>query len=317
MSKLSHLDSDGRARMVDVSGKPVTARSATASGRFVTTPEVIALVKGDGLPKADVLATARIAGIQGAKKTSELIPLCHPLPLSSVAIDFEFGDDHIIVTATAKTTGQTGVEMEALTAVAITGLTLHDMVKAVDAAATMTDVRVVAKTGGKSTPRVEPVETVTPNTAIVLVSSTSSANGEHEDTTGPRIAAWLDERHYSTQTEIVADADIHTALHAAVAAHPALIITTGGTGVSPTDRTPEATAAVIDRELPGVAEAIRALGMTKTPTAALSRALAGVAGGTVVVNLPGSPGGVKDGLAVLDELLPHLLAQVAGGGSHE
>lgn len=309
---LSHLDSDGRARMVDVSGKAVTARSATASGRFVTTAEVIALVKADGMPKADVLATARVAGIQGAKKTSELIPLCHPLPLSSVNVDFAFDDTSIVVTATAKTTGQTGVEMEALTAVAIAGLTLHDMVKAVDPAATMTDVRVLEKTGGKSS-RVQ----VTPNTAIVLVSSTRSAAGEQEDTTGPRIAAWLDERHYSTQTEIVADADISTALRAAVAAHPALIITTGGTGVSPSDRTPEATAAVLDRELPGVAEAIRALGLTKTPTAALSRALAGVAGGTVVVNLPGSPGGVKDGLSVLDELLPHLVAQVAGRGAHD
>ena len=309
---LSHLDSDGKARMVDVGGKAVTARSATASGRFVTTAEVIALVKADGMPKADVLATARIAGIQGAKKTSELIPLCHPIALSSVNVDFEFGDDDIIVTATAKTTGQTGVEMEALTAVAIAGLTLHDMVKAVDAAATMTDVRVIAKTGGKSD-----LAVITPNTAIVLVSSTRSAAGTRDDTTGPRIAAWLDERHYSTQTEIVADADIHTALAAAVAAHPAVIITMGGTGASPTDRTPEATAAVLDVELPGVAEAIRALGLTKTPTAALSRALAGVAGGTVVVNLPGSPGGVKDGLSVLDELLPHLVAQVAGRGAHD
>jgi cyclic pyranopterin monophosphate synthase len=170
--------------------------------------------------------------------------------------------------------------------------------------------------------RVEPVETgfrraQSPLTAIVLVSSTRSAAGTQDDTTGPRIAAWLDERHYSTQTEVVADADIHTALAAAVAARPAVIITTGGTGASPTDRTPEATAAVLDFELPGVAEAIRALGMTKTPTAALSRALAGVAGGTVVVNLPGSPGGVKDGLSVLDELLPHLVAQVAGAGAHE
>ena len=309
---LSHLDSDGRARMVDVGGKPVSARSATASGRFVTTAEVIALVRADGMPKADVLATARIAGIQGAKKTSELIPLCHPLPLSSVNVDFVFDETAIVVTATAKTTGQTGVEMEALTAVAIAGLTLHDMVKAVDPGATMTDVRVVEKTGGKSSPAV-----VTPNTAIVLVSSTRSAAGTQDDTTGPRIAAWLDERHFSTQTEIVADADIATALAAAVAAHPAVIITTGGTGASPTDRTPEATRAVLDRELPGVAEAIRALGLTKTPTAALSRALAGVAQGTVVVNLPGSPGGVKDGLSVLDELLPHLVAQVAGGGAHE
>jgi len=313
MTGLSHLDSDGKARMVDVGGKAVTARSATASGRFVTTAEVIALVTADGLPKADVLATARIAGIQGAKKTSELIPLCHPIFLSSVNIDFTLEESSIVVTATAKTTGQTGVEMEALTAVAIAGLTLHDMVKAVDAAASMTDVRVVEKTGGKSDLRVE----ITPNTAIVLVSSTRSANGTQDDTTGPRIAAWLDERHYSTQTEIVADADIRTALAAAVAAHPAVIITTGGTGASPSDRTPEATAAVLDFELPGVAEAIRALGLTKTPTAALSRALAGVAGGTVVVNLPGSPGGVKDGLRVLDELLPHLVAQVAGRGAHD
>ena len=322
MTGLSHLDSDGRARMVDVGTKQVTARSATASGRFVTTAEVIALVRADGMPKADVLATARIAGIQGAKKTSELIPLCHPLFLSSVNVDFEFDENSIVVTATAKTTGQTGVEMEALTAVAIAGLTLHDMVKAVDAKATMTDVRVIEKTGGKSSPRVEPVETgfrqaQSALTAIVLVSSTRSANGEQDDTTGPRIAAWLDERHYSTQTEIVADADIHTALAAAVAAQPAVIITTGGTGASPTDRTPEATASVLDFELPGVAEAIRALGLTKTPTAALSRALAGVAGGTVVVNLPGSPGGVKDGLSVLDELLPHLVAQVAGRGAHD
>ena len=312
MTGLSHLDSDGRARMVDVGGKATTARSATASGRFVTTAEVIALVRADGMPKADVLATARIAGIQGAKKTSELIPLRHPIALSSVNVDFGFDDLSIIVTATAKTTGQTGVEMEALTAVAIAGLTLHDMVKAVDAAATMTDVRVIEKRGGKSDRAA-----VTPNTAIVLVSSTRSAAGTQDDTTGPRIAAWLDERHFSTQTEIVADAEIHTALAAAVAARPAVIITTGGTGASPTDRTPEATAAVLDVELPGVAEAIRALGLTKTPTAALSRALAGVAGGTVVVNLPGSPGGVKDGLAVLDELLPHLVAQVAGGGAHE
>ena len=309
---LSHLDSDGRARMVDVGGKAVTARSATASGRFVTTAEVIALVKAEGMPKADVLATARIAGIQGAKKTSELIPLCHPLPLSSINVDFAFDDNSIVVTATAKTTGQTGVEMEALTAVAIAGLTLHDMVKAVDAGASMTDVRVIEKRGGKSDRA-----TATPNTAIVLVSSTRSAAGTQDDTTGPRIAAWLDERHYSTQTVVVADADIRTALSAAVDSHPAVIITTGGTGASPTDRTPEATAALLTMELPGVSEAIRAAGLAKTPTAALSRGLAGVAGSTIIVNLPGSPGGVKDGLTVLAELLPHLVAQVAGRGAHD
>ncbi len=319
MTELSHLDSDGRARMVDVGHKAVTSRSATASGRFVTTTEVIALVRADGMPKADVLATARIAGIQGAKKTSELIPLCHPLPLTSVTVDFEFDETAILVTATAKTSGQTGVEMEALTAVAIAGLTLHDMVKAVDPAATMTDVRLDTKTGGKTghwTRSDAAAPVATPGTAIVIVSSTRAAAGEYADTTGPVIAAWLEERGYSVQTEVVADAEIALAIAAAVAAHPAVILTTGGTGVSASDRTPEATAVLLDRELPGVAEAIRARGLAKTPTAALSRGVAGVAGGTLIVNLPGSTGGVNDGLTLLDGLLEHLVGQLAGGGAH-
>ena len=327
MSELSHLDSDGRARMVDVGDKAVTARTATASGRFITTAEVIALVKADGMPKADVLATARIAGIQGAKKTSELIPLCHPIPLTSVKVDFAFDGDAIVVTATAKTTGQTGVEMEALTAVSIAGLTLHDMVKAVDPAATMTDIRLDEKTGGKrghwtrdgasvvELPSVvEPVET---GGAIVIVASTSSAAGTREDTTGPVIAAWLQDHGYPATIDVVPDADIRHALSTALAAKPTVIITTGGTGASPTDRTPEATRAVIDREVPGIAEAIRAKGLEKTPTAALSRGLVGIADGTIIVNLPGSPGGVKDGLAVLDTVLDHLIAQVGGGGRHD
>jgi cyclic pyranopterin monophosphate synthase len=324
-SELSHLDADGRARMIDVGDKAVTARTATASGRFVTTEEVIGLVKAEGMPKADVLATARIAGIQGAKRTSELIPLCHPIPLNSVKIDFEFDETGITVTAVAKTTGKTGVEMEALTAVAIAGLTLHDMVKAVDPAASMTDVRLVEKTGGKrghwtrdeavidDEPRV-----IRDRTAAVIVASTAGAAGTREDTTGPVIADWLQREGFAVdRVSVVADADIAHALADVIATAPAVVITTGGTGVSPTDRTPEATAALLDRELPGIAEAIRARGIEKTPTASLSRGLAGVANGTVVINLPGSTGGVKDGLAALNGLLNHLAAQVAGGGPHE
>lgn len=326
---LSHLDADGRARMVDVGAKNVTARSATASGRLETRADVIALVRADSLPKADVLATARIAGISGAKKTSELIPLCHQLALTSVSVDFEFADDAILISATAKTTGQTGVEMEALTAVAIAGLTLHDMIKAVDAAATLTDVRLEFKTGGKhghwtreSASHLETPDAAAsaprPGTAAVLVASTAGAAGEREDTTGPVIRAWLESHGYAVDAvSVVADVDIADALALSLSMAPAVVITTGGTGLSPTDHTPEATSALLDRELPGIAEAIRARGLAVTPTAALSRGVAGTANGTVIVNLPGSPGGVKDGLAVLDGLLDHLVAQVAGGGAHE
>jgi len=308
---LSHVGPDGRARMVDVGDKAVTRRSATARGRFETTQEVLALVRADGLPKADVLATARIAGIQGAKRTSELIPLCHPIALTSVSVDFTLNDDWIEIVATAKTTGKTGVEMEALTAVAIAGLTLHDMTKAVDPQSVLGEIQLIEKTGGRTRPE------VVPGTAAVVVASTRAAAGTRDDTTGPVIATWLAERGYSASVTVVADADVASALDPIIAAGPAVVITTGGTGMSPTDRTPEATAALLDRELPGIPEAIRARGLAHTPKAALSRGVAGTVGGTVIVNLPGSTGGVKDGLAVLDELLEHLVAQVAGGGDHE
>ena len=147
---LTHVDESGAARMVDVSGKEVTAREAVAAGRVVVSPEVVALLRGDGVPKGDALAVARLAGIMGAKQTPTLIPLCHPLAISSATVDLEVADDAVEIVATVRTTDRTGVEMEALTAVAIAGLTVIDMVKAVDKRAVISDVRILAKSGGKS-----------------------------------------------------------------------------------------------------------------------------------------------------------------------
>jgi cyclic pyranopterin monophosphate synthase len=147
---LTHLDDAGAARMVDVSAKDVTARTASASGRVLVSADVVELLRGNGMPKGDAIATARIAGIMGAKRTPELIPLCHPLAVSGVSVDLVVADDAVEITATVKTTDRTGVEMEALTAVTVAALTVIDMVKAVDKAAVITDVRVDGKTGGKS-----------------------------------------------------------------------------------------------------------------------------------------------------------------------
>jgi cyclic pyranopterin phosphate synthase len=148
--RLTHVDSTGAARMVDVSAKDVTHRVATAGGRLLVSPAVVELLRGSGMPKGDALGAARIAGIMGAKRTSDLVPLCHPLPISGVTVDLTVADEAVEIVATVRTTGRTGVEMEALTAVAVAGLTLHDMVKAVDPAAELTGVRLLAKSGGRS-----------------------------------------------------------------------------------------------------------------------------------------------------------------------
>ena len=150
MTGFTHLDDAGAARMVDVTDKDPTARTAVATGRVLVSADVIALLRGDGVPKGDALAVARIAGIMGAKQTPALIPLCHPLALSGVTVDLTVADESVDITATVRTTDRTGVEMEALTAVSVAALTVVDMVKAVDKAAVITDIRVVSKTGGKS-----------------------------------------------------------------------------------------------------------------------------------------------------------------------
>jgi cyclic pyranopterin monophosphate synthase len=148
--RISHLDQSGHARMVDVSGKDVTARQARASGRVLLSERAVRALRAGEVPKGDAIAVARIAGIQGAKKTPDLIPLCHPIGLHAVSVELEVQDDGVAITATTRTADRTGVEMEALTSVTVAALALIDMIKAVDPAAVITDVRVDEKTGGKT-----------------------------------------------------------------------------------------------------------------------------------------------------------------------
>lgn len=150
--RLTHVDEQGAARMVDVSAKQSSTRVAVASGRVLVSADVVALLRGEGVPKGDALGVARVAGIMAAKRTPDLVPLCHPLAITGVEVDLEVLDDAVAITATVRTADRTGVEMEALTAVSVAALTVVDMVKAVDKAAIISDVRVESKTGGKSGP---------------------------------------------------------------------------------------------------------------------------------------------------------------------
>lgn len=150
MTGLTHIDESGAARMVDVSAKEITARTATATGRVLLSPEAVAALRDRTVPKGDALAVARIAAIQGAKRTPDLIPLCHPIGLHGVTAELTVTDDGVLIEVTTKTADRTGVEMEALTAVTVGALALIDMIKAIDPAAVITDVKVVEKTGGKT-----------------------------------------------------------------------------------------------------------------------------------------------------------------------
>ncbi|OHT20752.1 cyclic pyranopterin monophosphate synthase MoaC [Edaphosphingomonas haloaromaticamans] len=149
-TRLTHIDAAGAARMVDVSAKAVTGRVATATGRIVMTAEAARAIRDGAVAKGDVLAVARIAGIMAAKRTSDLIPLCHPLPISGVVVELEVHDDGVTATATTRTTDRTGVEMEALTAVSVALLTIYDMAKALDREMRIEGVRLLAKSGGRS-----------------------------------------------------------------------------------------------------------------------------------------------------------------------
>lgn len=317
--RLTHVDESGAARMVNVAGKSVTVRTAVATGLLRTSPQVVALLRGPGVPKGDALAVARVAAIAGAKRTPELIPLCHPIAVHGVEVDLAVVDAGVSIRVDVRTVDRTGVEMEALTAVAVAGLTLIDMVKAVDKSAQLTDIQIEEKSGGRSGEYRRHAEQTRPavlpagTPATVITCSNRSAAGVRPDDSGAILATGLADWGCTVTGPIVVPDDvsaIQKAISVAVAGGAVVVLTTGGTGVTPTDVTPEATKPLLHREIPGIAEALRKAG---PPTAALSRGLAGTIGQALVVNLPGSPGGVRDGLVVLAPIIGHLVDQARGG----
>lgn len=313
--------------MADVGAKPATARRAAAVGALRMGRKAFALLRAGRLPKGDALGPAEVAGIQGAKRASELLPLCHPLPLDAVTVEFTLDArlPGVRARCVAATVAKTGVEMEALAGVSAALLCVYDLVKPVDPALTVEGIRLAFKEGGKRGHWIHPDEPAAPSLkphlrprlgkAVVITVSDRVSKGRAVDRSGPLLAAGLREMGFKVERPVVVP-DERTEIESLIrrsSQNAVAVVLTGGTGISPRDVTPEAVSSVCDRLIPGVGEALRSSG--GPATAALSRSVAGQLGPCVIVALPGSAGGVRDGLSVLRDLLPHAV-HIARGGDH-
>lgn len=303
--------------MIDVSEKNRTLRSAVAESVLTVSQPVIERIKAGTVPKGDPLEVARVAGIMAAKRTSDIIPFCHPVPIEYIKIEHGITEDRITLTASVKGIYRTGMEMEAMTAAAVAALTVYDMLKMLDDNMEILSVRLLNKRGGKSDFK---DAFATPLKAAVLVMSDSISGGKKTDASGLLIKDRLISQGIDVVSyEIIPDDReliCKTLIKYCDADRVDLVMTTGGTGFSPRDTTPEAMLSVIEREVPGIPETIRAYGQERTPYSMLSRAKAGLRGNTLIVNLPGSKRGVQESL---DALLPGMLHafQMMWGGAHE
>jgi len=300
--------------MRDVHRKPSSLRRAVASSSVRMRAETIALVRAGSGPKGDALAAARIAGVLAAKDVSRLIPYCHPVRVDHVAIDFELTDESVAISCAVTAVDRTGVEMEALGGASIAALTLYDMLKPVDDALVIGETRLVKKSGGQSDFEERFDQALT---AAVIVVSDSTAAGQREDRSGRAIAERLREQAVEVEELLVVPDEperLEAELRRLVGQKRDLIVTSGGTGLGPRDRTIEAVARVIERPVPGIAEAMRAHGYQRTPRAVLSRSLAGVSGRTLILTLPGSTRGAQESLDAIWPGVLHIFPMIWGGG---
>lgn len=323
---------DGAAfRMIDVGAKRVTRRAALAVGWISMSEEAFVKLRDGTLSKGDALALAEIAGISGAKAAAQTIPLCHPLPLDRVGVVFRLDETERRAYAYCQAVAhaRTGVEMEALAGVNAALLTVWDLCKATDPALEIGGVRLLEKSGGKSgrwiTPYDAPdwlaTETPAPLTGrriAVVVLSDRASTGVCKDISGPLLKELAEAAGAEVEGPIVIPDDPDTlsgTLRSLVGEDaPHAILTSGGTGLGPRDRTPDVVASLCDRMAPGIGELLRQDGANFVASAWLSRSVAGMIGGTLVVTLPGSPRAVKQGWEALLSLLPHALDMIAGGG---
>jgi cyclic pyranopterin phosphate synthase len=301
--------------MKDISKKIQTSRIARAEAVLTLRPETVNTLREGKVPEGDPLPVARVAAIQAAKNTSQFIPYCHPIPIDYAGCSFEIEDTSIRVLTEVKAVHSTGVEMEALTAATVGALTLYDMLKPLDASMEISKIRLTEKRGGKSDFADSRDRGLR---AAVLVMSDSVSKGQKEDLSGHYIESRLREKRIEI-VEYKAIPDDRKTIENTLKRYADelrldLVLTTGGTGVAKTDVTPEATAAVIEKEIPGIVEAARAYGQERTPLAMLSRAKAGIRGSTIIVNLPGSRRAVEESLdAILTGLL-HVFHMIRGEG---
>ena len=304
--------------MKDISRKFDTLRQARAQATLNTTSESIKKIKDGSVPKGNVIEVARTAGIMAAKKSSELIPFCHQIPLDWIDVEFSFQRRKIVIETNVKAIWKTGVEMEALTAVSIAALTIYDMLKPLDDSLEISSIRLLEKKGGKSDWREEfkkPIRTA------VLVFSDSISKNKKEDKSGKAIIERLkdeivkiaDYKIYPDDTDKIKTELVNLSDGNKID----LILTTGGTGLGPRDNAVEATREVIEREVPGISEAIRLYGYSRTPYSMLSRGISGIRKNTIIINLPGSVRAVTESIDALFPWVLHSFWILRGGGHNK